>query len=351
MNKYQIVEVTDEFNHAGTKATSDVMTIASELGFDKLFLKMRTSRSGYIAKANRQWGYGIDWRKCYNSIPNNSLVLLQHPFHYPQLTREKTLYQLKKKKHVKFISFVHDVEELRHFRYNDYYRKEFEFMLEIADIIVVHNQIMKQFFITQGVDEKKLVNLEIFDYLQNASKDEMPQFENSLVIAGNLDVKKCEYISHLNELQNIKIKLYGPNFDETMRQFDHIVYEGSFPVDQIPYKLNKGYGLVWDGSSIFGCEGDSGQYLKYNNPHKLSLYLSSGLPVIIWENAAEAKFVRENGVGLCVKSLKELNDVWSNIKQDDYMKIAENVAIISRRLQTGYYGKKALIEAELRAGE
>lgn len=351
MNKYQIVEVTDAFNHAGTKATNDIVTIANELGFEKLFLQMRTSRPGCIAKVNRQWGYCIDWSNCYKTISNNSLVLLQHPFHYPQLTREKILYQLKKKKHIKFISFVHDVEELRIFRYNTYYKREFEFMLKIADVIVVHNQIMKNFFMNQGVDERKLITLEIFDYLQDSVKDKISQYENCLVIAGNLDARKCKYISQLNELQNIKIELYGPNFDEKMRQYENITYKGSFPVDQIPYKLNKGYGLVWDGNSIDSCEGASGQYLKYNNPHKLSLYLSSGLPVVIWENAAEAQFVRENNIGLCVKSLRELNDIWNNITIDNYLKMAENVSIISHKLQTGYYGKKALIAAELRLDE
>lgn len=39
-------------------------------------------------------------------------------------------------------------------------------MLRIADVLIVHNAVMKQFFIERGVSEEKIVTLEIFDYLQ-----------------------------------------------------------------------------------------------------------------------------------------------------------------------------------------
>ncbi|NRO11242.1 Beta-1,6-galactofuranosyltransferase WbbI [Lactobacillus helveticus] len=50
---------------------------------------------------------------------------------------------------------------------------------------------------------------------------------------------------------------------------------------------------------------NTGNYLRYNDPHKLSLYLASGIPVIIWKKAAEAKFVEENKVGITVDSLED----------------------------------------------
>ena len=113
MDKYQIVETTEQFNHAGTKATADISVVAEKMGFQKLYLKMRTTKSGYLAKAQRQVGYYIDWNNCYQAITEGSVVLLQHPFHYPQLTRDRLLYKLKKEKKVKFISVMHDVEELK----------------------------------------------------------------------------------------------------------------------------------------------------------------------------------------------------------------------------------------------
>ena len=348
MDKYQIVETTEQFNHAGTKATADISVVAEKMGFQKLYLKMRTTKSGYLAKAQRQVGYYIDWNNCYQAITEGRVVLLQHPFHYPQLTRDKLLYKLKKEKKVKFISVVHDVEELRAFRYNDYYKREFEVMLDIADVIIVHNQVMLDWFVGRGVPREKLVNLKLFDYLIDAPTPKKVDFERSINIAGNLDVTKCGYISQLGQLEGVKVNLYGPNFDEKMRQCKNVVYHGSFPVAEIPNQLNKGFGLVWDGDSIDGCKGLSGQYLRYNNPHKMSLYIASGLPIVIWKEAAQAKFVEENGIGICVRNLYELNNAMQQIAEDEYGIMSKKVKALGEKVVEGKFTQAALLASEIR---
>lgn len=382
MNKFQIVEVTEQLNHAGTKATSDMSIVAEKLGFKPVKVKMDSTKKTFFGKVIRQIGYFRDWRKAEKEVTEGSILLLQHPFHYPQLTREKTLRNIKNK-NVKIISLVHDVEELRVFRYNDYYKREFEFMLEIADIIIVHNEVMKKWFIERGVEEKKLVTLGIFDYLQNVDKYEDDNkdkdivgqrvgleksihykkpncdeksicdeksasvkktiiFEKSITVAGNLDTEKCGYIKELADLKGIKVHLYGPNFNEALKDSGDITYHGSFPSSEIPKKLDRGFGLVWDGESINGCKGASGQYLRYNNPHKLSLYLSSGLPVIIWKEAAEAGFVEENKVGITVQNVKELEGIFDTLTAVEYETMTGNVRRISEALCKGKYGEEVL---------
>ena len=56
MDKYQIVETTEQFNHAGTKATADISVVAEKMGFQKLYLKMRTTKAGYLAKGAASGG-------------------------------------------------------------------------------------------------------------------------------------------------------------------------------------------------------------------------------------------------------------------------------------------------------
>lgn len=350
MNKYQIYEIAGEHNHAGSKATKDFAEIAKQMGYEILPVSMRSTKEGKIAKAQRQIGFFSDWNKVYKNVKENSVILLQHPFHYHQFTREHILWKLKKKKHVKYISLVHDVEALRKFRYNDYYKHEFETMLAIADIIIVHNQKMAQYFTEQGVPENKLVILEIFDYIQKHENHLYPKFEKSITIAGNLDTEKCGYIAELTKLANIEVNLYGPNFDEKMKLCSHIHYKGSYPADEIPEKLTEGFGLVWDGNSLNGCTGESGQYLKYNNPHKLSLYLSSGLPVVIWAGSAEADFVRNNKVGICVDSLSDLQTCFNQLGEEEYAQMACNVQKLAISLRKGNYGAQALKKAELLLG-
>lgn len=345
MKKYQVVEVEGDHQHAGTKATSDIKCIAESLGYQSVFIKMNTTEDTKKAKVKRQIGYYHDWNAAYNNIEMDSIVLLQHPFHNKQLTREKILLNLKEKKYVKYISIIHDIEQLRKFRYNGYYKHEYEFMKRVADVIVCHNDIMKKFLVQDGIEEDKIIVLKIFDYLQNNPLN-TPRYEKSITVAGNLDVTKCGYISELSKLKNIDIQLYGPNFNQDLGKYSNIHYHGSFPPDEIPNQLTSGFGLVWDGTNIDGCKGDSGQYLRYNNPHKLSLYLSSGLPVILWKEAAEAKFVSDNNIGICVDSLYELETIFDSTFKEDYMEIVKNVQNIAKRLQKGEYGKIAIQNAE-----
>ena len=103
--------------------------------------------------------------------------------------------------------------------------------------------------------------------------------------------------------------------------------------------------MVWDGDSIDTCSGNFGQYLKYNNPHKLSLYLSSGLPVVIWKQAAQAEFVKKHNVGICVENLKEAENIICNIKEQDYKILQDCVNKIKPLLCSGYFTNKAIKQA------
>ena len=348
MKKYQIVELSIEHNHAGSKAVQDVCDVAKNLGYEAKVIKTATSIDSLWGKIRRQTLFFIDWLKLYFSITPNSLVLIQNPYHHKQLIRNLVLSKLKRDKKVKFISLVHDVEELRNSLYNDYYKNEFNFMLSIADSIIVHNDKMKAFFTKKGISENKLVSLKIFDYLMDKeATNQNVIFERAISIAGNLDINKSAYIAQLGKL-GIIVHLYGPNFSHSLEQYEDIQYHGSFPASEIPNQLNSGFGLVWDGNSVDTCSGDFGEYLQYNNPHKLSLYLASGIPVVIWDKAAEADFVREHNLGICVSSLNELKDKLSLISEDEYHSILVNVNSISNLLVTGRYTRKAILNSELK---
>lgn len=342
MKKYQIVELSTEHNHAGSKAVQDVFDVAKKLGYEAEVIRTATSIDSLWGKIRRQALFFIDWFKIYFSITPNSLVLIQTPYHHKQLIRNWVLSKLKRDKKVKFISLVHDVEELRKSLYNNYYKNEFNFMLSIADSIIVHNDTMKAFFIKKGIPENKLVSLKIFDYLMDkeaTSKNVI--FERAISIAGNLDINKSAYISQLGKL-GIIVHLYGPNFSYSLEQYEDIQYHGSFPASEIPNQLNSGFGLVWDGNSVDTCSGDFGEYLQYNNPHKLSLYLASGIPVVIWDKAAEADFVRKHNLGICVSSLSELKDKLEQISEKNYQEMIKNVANISTLLRYGEHTKNSI---------
>lgn len=342
-NKYQIWECLSEAGTAGSKAPMDIKAIAEACGYNviqihRILKDGEQDETHWSQKRNEE-----EWHACYEEIPEGATLMLQHPFWQEQKAREYWIRKLKQEKNVKVISVVHDVEELRKTFWSEYMTQEFAFMLEVADVLIVHNEVMKQFFIEKGVKEEKLVVLQIFDYLSD--KKQAAEFEASVSIAGNLDKKKSAYLEKLEQAGIPKIHMYGPNY-RRKEEDDAIVYHGSFSSEEIVQQLNKGFGLVWDGDSAATCSGNMGNYLRYNNPHKLSLYLASGLPVFIWEKAAEASFVTEHAIGIPIHSLEEIADILNQMDESRYIEYKNAVEKIKKKLSVGEFTRNALEKAE-----
>lgn len=344
MKKYQLVDVYGNDFHAGSKATNDCVDILSSMNFEICALRRTTNTYSLTDKIKRHIDYVKNFKEIYDNVEENSVMVLQNPFKYFQLSRYTTLKKLKNRKNVKFISIVHDVNLIRESWQDSKTQKEFKEMLAISDKFIVHNEKMKQWFIDYGIEESRLVELEIFDYLNSDSPDKKIEFSKRVQLAGNLWIYKSPYIYKLKEVTDVEFDLFGVEFESSIEQ-NNVVYHGAFPAEEVPMQLNKGFGLVWDGSSVDTCDGDTGKYLRYNNPHKLSLYLSSALPVIIWDQAAEADFVKKHNVGIVVSSLHELKEKFDNLSEEEYYQMVENARGIQEKLQSGYYLKKAINKA------
>ena len=102
--------------------------------------------------------------------------------------------------------------------------------------------------------------------------------------------------------------------------------------------------MVWDGDSIDCCSGDWGEYLKLNAPHKVSLYIRCGLPILIWREAAMAEFIEKNNIGICIDSLRDINNIYKNLSQKEYNAMCENVQRVSQLMAEGNYFYKAVTE-------
>lgn len=343
--KYQLWESVLDTNMAGSKAPTDIKDILESAGYETVQVHVCGALPDSEENHWKKQRVEQEWKYCYEHILPRSTLVLQHPYRAEQRVRVDTLRRLKADKNIRIISIVHDVEELRGAFQNEYMRSEFNFMLEMADVIVVHNRKMKQYFEDIGVKTDKLVCLEIFDYLAEENQNKDIIFERSINVAGNLDKIKCPYICQLQEIEGLKVHLYGPNYVEEQRDSD-VVYHGVLPSGEIPNHLTRGFGLVWDGDSVETCSGMTGNYLRYNNPHKLSLYLASGLPVFIWKEAAEAEYVRENGVGIAVESIHEIKAILDQMTECEYQKYVESVSRVSQRIRNGFHTKEAVEKAE-----
>ena len=72
------------------------------------------------------------------------------------------------------------------------------------------------------------------------------------------------------------------------------------------------------------CTGVYGEYLRINNPHKTSLYLASEIPVIIWKEAALAKFIVDNKCGIAVDSLEDIKQALQDLSEEEYNEMKNN---------------------------
>lgn len=348
---YYLDQNRERKNTAGAKAPDDIAELCKRRGFIRFTLDSFPGKKNLFYKKIWLATVGVrQWQELFHIIDNGDIVIFQHPF-YGKRIALKWIKKIQKKKDCKFIAIIHDLESLRggiagvvktNRKTNQIGDND---LLKCFDKIICHNKYMKQYMIQQGFESERLISLEIFDYLSESfriqhEKNNVP----SIAIAGNLAIGKSKYIYDIcksGHNKHLIINLYGNNFEQK-NAVENMKWHGSFKPEELPEHLEGDFGLVWDGISVETCAGNTGEYLKYNNPHKTSLYLSSGIPVIVWDKAAIADFVLENKVGITVNNLFEVEERIQAISIEDYKVMCMNVQAVSKKLHEGYYFYKAL---------
>lgn len=324
--------------NAAFKAVEDIKDILIEQDFLPLYVRIKRNKLFFLKYLIYMKDMIQDIVSFLTKLEVGSMIVLQIPVRFPVYVLICYLYVLKRKK-CRTIGLIHDVEQLRYESRKLFGRMERK-IYSLLDDIIVHNDKMKEYFVQQGIEEKRLYSLEIFDYLVEGNLTLRKQTDaKTIVVAGNLSLEKAGYLYKMDNIDSdLRIKLYGPNFYE--EEYKSIEYCGKFPAHEIPNIISENdnlFGLVWDGDSIDECNGVTGQYQKYNNPHKLSLYLASGLPVIVWEQAATSEFVKKNNIGILVHSLSEIPEIMKSISKEEMEEMIRAACNIGNKLRKGHY--------------
>ncbi|MBZ2117174.1 galactofuranosyltransferase [Streptococcus gordonii] len=330
--------------NAGNKARNDVAAILISEGYKGLELKVENWYKMNFFKA-QQHKYRAT-KSVFDQLGSGDELVIQFPIIHHTFFISHLIKQAQKRG-AKFYLLIHDVETLRHaagsevkFRHKvrNYFQEKKALMS--VDGIIVHNDIMKKVLVGQGVPADKMVSLEIFDYLiPNFEGKTAHQKDQPIIVAGNLNPTKSGYLYDLPEQP--AYNLYGVGYDES-RALKNTTYFGSFMPDDLPAALEGSFGLVWDGDSSETCQGSYGNYLRFNNSHKASLYLASGFPVVVWKESALAHFILEKSCGIAVTSLHDLEAVLQNLSEKEYADLSENARRIGKDLREGYYLRSAL---------
>lgn len=335
MKKYIVEVLMKKRRNAMSKAKVDVQKIAMECGYSPI----RVSQIDNRVKRRLVTHHKI--AKSFQAIGNNDVLLVQYPTYMGRFF-ENSLMEFAVKKGTKTIAIIHDIDVLR-FGSNGFPAlEEVVSQLNMYDVVIASNIHMAQLLRNNGLNVT-VKDLQIFDYLHNVEINEVKEKANILNFAGNLD--KSKFLYNFDVKQDVKLNLFGSVKNKEKLPANSI-YNGSFEPEELPKMFKAGYGLVWDGDSAQQMTGLLGNYQKYNNPHKVSLYLSSGLPVIIWEKAALAKFITRYNLGITLNSLDEVENKLAQVSDQQYAKMVHNCCEISKKLTDGNYTKHAILDAE-----
>lgn len=342
-------------NTGGQKARDDFECILSELGFQPLLVDY--GELDKLDKLSRQMRIYERMKTGLSRLRQGDVLLIQYPFLKSTILTGLLLRRLHRSG-VPYIVLLHDLETVRHSKRvsTSFTRKEKTAVVELATLqhaarIVLLNPPMVASLADKGVGPEKLVKLDVFDYL-------IPDFDpkrregklgksKPVIIAGNLRPYKAAFAYKLPE--NCAFNLYGVGYTGEVHPGSR--YFGAFPPDELPFVLRGSFGLVWDGESIDTCTGIFGEYMRLNCPHKIALYLASGVPVAIWKQAAKAEFIVQNKLGIAVESLSELREVIDRLSEEEYAEIVRNVERIGEQLRAGCYTRKVITECLASMGQ
>ncbi len=334
--------------NAGGKAREDIANILEQEGFTRITIPVdgaqRHDTRGLVKLAS-QIGPRKRWEKALKQLERGDNLVVQFPPRDHSIFL-RFLFDDLDRRGVRLTLLIHDLELLRlHSLAGVLGRKRIEMeelsLLSRSHRIIAHNKRMEDALVQFGIRRDRIVRLELFDYLSSGSviaRDVCDGAPKSFVIAGNLSQEKAGYVYGLPT--GITFRLYGAGFVDGYER-NAIEYCGVFAADEGPNIIQGDFGLVWDGPSVETCEGPYGTYLAVNNPHKTSLYLASGMPIVIWSGAALADFVIRNHVGVAISSLNDLADV-ANMCDDTYRTMAANVRELSRSIRCGRFTRTAI---------
>lgn len=333
MSRYIIDWEVKETNDASSKPKRDINNILMD---DFNFKKLRLLR---IPRVNEHVLHNYRIKRCFKNTNLNEkdLIIMNYPMYIGEKFGKK-LSDYVHKRNATIVAFIHDIDSLRGLVGFNSVNEEAEY-LNNFDAVISPNEVMTKKLKSSGY-KKPAFNLGIFDYLSNEThKENGIEYKNEVVFAGNLN--KSTFLHEFKATEDMRVDLYG-NCDDLNSLNDTLNYKGSFSPQKLTEELGQGFGLVWDGNSVKNINGKFGEYLLYNNPYKACMYLSVGMPLIVWDKSAIATFVKNNSCGITVNGINDLDSTLDKVSPSEFEKLCKNSKDLSEKVRNGYFTKKVV---------
>lgn len=268
------------------------------------------------------------------SISFGDIVILQSPTWNGWEFDHEFVHKLKDLR-VQLVVFIHDVGPLM-FPSNAYLMPNYMAMYNQADVVIVPSEKMLQRLREQGLTVEKVLIQGLWDHPHQLQL-ERPLFKRQLFFAGSLerfpDLQNWTYGTPLRVFAN----------QEKTNPHANLTIEGWRRDEALLLELSQGgFGLVWD--TVSNSEENT-DYYQLNASHKLSTYLTAGIPVIVPRSLSASHLIEERGLGFVVDSLEEADRRVQEITEGSYHEMLERVAGLSFLLKEGYITKKLLVDS------
>lgn len=321
---------------AGSKAKQDYEDIIVSLGGINLGLKRTHFHNKVVTFILNLAGV----IKCCFSLHKGDKLVLQYPIkkYFTLLCRAA------KWRGASTIALIHDLGSFRRKRLT--VEQEMA-RLSHADHIIATNSTMGQWLTKQGL-QKTIVSLGLHDYL---SSSQIPQPDTPrqsgpwrIAYAGTLRSRKSSFLKQLADMdKNYQLHLFGKEDDhDPIPNKPNVVKHGFVDSNHFVTECGCDFGLVWDGDSLDSCSGDFGEYLRYNTPHKVSLYLLAGMPLLVWTQAAIASLIQELGIGIIINNLHEIDGALQALTPQQLADLRQNAFRVANDISTGKFLTRAL---------
>jgi hypothetical protein len=275
--------------------------------------------------------------QCLFRLPQKATIIFQAPL-YATIHGLLIRLLLRFRKQVTVICFITDINGIKDGD-DALLQKEIRFYKKMK-FFIVHNTAMKEWLLKHNPQAQAGL-IEFFDFLAPVNT-KMSGKSFDIAFAGNLE--KSGFLKELKDNPELVFHVYGENGEALFSNEPNIRYHGANEPFALPGKLQGSFGLVWDGESAHGLKGVFGNYARYISPHKLSLYIISGLPVICHKESAAAQLVNKYQVGLTVNSLDEVKEKIGGLSDGAYQKMQKNCLDLAERISQGKCLESALKE-------
>lgn len=316
--------IEESVSHAIVKARADVNVVLQSVGYKPLTFGSN-SPVGLWRVFIRHWNiWSLRWK-----LKKTDTVFIQFPWIH---NNKSEFYHNLFNSGALVDCIIHDLDSFR--CPEDKQHNDELVQLNRCRSIIAHTRAMKEYLINHGVDGTKIQILNFFPYLTSDPLLSLsPTSKPIVVFAGNLE--KSPFVNRLSEIASDKLRfnLYGKGAEKNVDS-EYVKYKGVFEPNH-PAVIDGTWGLVWDGAELETCGGLYGNYLKYNSSHKISLYLSMGIPVILWEESSLKDIIEKYNLGITISSLTELEDKISQMPVSVIAKIQQCVRDFAPQIRSG----------------